>query len=140
MLAILFRSFDFIAHKTLNYLAFQCLDFQSNWWRLFQTRVVCTKFNIYVFITGRCKLRDTTEFNVHLAASAGSYWTANLISAWILYDQAREHAKFNNDILIVNSTMIFSPSYCVSNGYIDTIFFNIKIHPNLIKNPYNLQE
>jgi hypothetical protein len=32
------------------YLAFQSFDFVRTWWRLFQKRVVCTKFDIYVFI------------------------------------------------------------------------------------------
>ena len=32
------------------YLAFQSLDFDRTWWRLFQKRVVRTKFDIYVFI------------------------------------------------------------------------------------------
>jgi hypothetical protein len=36
-----------IAPKHLNYLAF---DFERTWWRLFQKRVVRTKFDIYVFI------------------------------------------------------------------------------------------
>jgi hypothetical protein len=31
-------------------LAFQSLDFERTWWRLFQKRIVCTKFDIYVFI------------------------------------------------------------------------------------------
>ena len=35
---------------TLNYLAFQSFDFQCTWWRLFQKRVMRTKFDIYVFI------------------------------------------------------------------------------------------
>jgi hypothetical protein len=34
----------------LNYLSFQSFDFERTWWRLFQKRVVRTKFNIYVFI------------------------------------------------------------------------------------------
>ena len=50
MLVILFRHFGFIAPKTLNYLAFQSFDFERTWWRLIQTRVVRTKFDIYVFI------------------------------------------------------------------------------------------
>jgi len=49
-LAILFRPFGCIAPKTLNYLAFQSFDLKRTWWRLFQKRVVCTKFDIYVFI------------------------------------------------------------------------------------------
>jgi hypothetical protein len=32
------------------YLAFQSFDFVRTWWRLFQKRVVHTKFDIYVFI------------------------------------------------------------------------------------------
>jgi hypothetical protein len=48
---ILFRPFGFIAPKILNYLAFQSFDFRRTRWRLFQKRVVHTKFDIYVFIT-----------------------------------------------------------------------------------------
>ena len=36
--------------KLLNYLAFQPPDLERTWWRLFQKRVVRTKFDIYVFI------------------------------------------------------------------------------------------
>jgi hypothetical protein len=39
--------FGFIAPKHLNYLAF---DLERNWWRLFQKRVVRTKFEICVYI------------------------------------------------------------------------------------------
>ena len=35
----------------LNYLAFQSFDFKCTWWRLFQTRLVCTKLDTYVFIS-----------------------------------------------------------------------------------------
>ena len=42
--------FDFIALKTINYLAFQSFDFERTRWRLFQKRVERTKFDIYVFI------------------------------------------------------------------------------------------
>jgi hypothetical protein len=40
------------AHVTLAdyYLAFQSFDFVRTWWRLFQKRVVGTKFDIYVLI------------------------------------------------------------------------------------------
>ena len=34
---------------SLNYLAFQPFNFERTWWRLFQKRVVRTKFDIYVF-------------------------------------------------------------------------------------------
>jgi hypothetical protein len=44
------RLFGFITLKTLNYLAFQSFDFGRTWWKLFQKCVVCTKFDIYVFI------------------------------------------------------------------------------------------
>jgi len=50
ILDILFIPFGFIAPKTFNYLAFQSFDFGRTWWRLFQKRVVRTKFDIYVFI------------------------------------------------------------------------------------------
>ena len=51
ILAVLFRLFGFIAPKALNCLAFQSFDIEPTWWRLFQKRVVHTKFDIYVFIT-----------------------------------------------------------------------------------------
>jgi hypothetical protein len=50
ILSILFRPFGFIAPKTLSYLAFQSFDFARTGRRLFQKRVVRTKFDIYVFI------------------------------------------------------------------------------------------
>ena len=34
----------------LNYLAFHYFDIECTWWRLFQNRVVCTKFDITVFL------------------------------------------------------------------------------------------
>jgi hypothetical protein len=50
ILDIMFMPFGFIAPKTLNYLAFQSFDFECTWWRLFQGRVVRTKFDIYFFM------------------------------------------------------------------------------------------
>ena len=50
ILAILFRPFGFIDPKTLNQMAFQSFGFERTWWKLFQKRVVRTKFDIYVFI------------------------------------------------------------------------------------------
>ena len=47
---ILFRLFGFIVPKALYCLDFQSIDFKRTWWRLFQKRVVNTKFEIYVFI------------------------------------------------------------------------------------------
>ena len=49
----MFRRFGFIALKTLNYLAFQSFDFERTWWRLFQKRVVCTKFNLRFYFPSR---------------------------------------------------------------------------------------
>ena len=45
---ILFRSFSFIVIKHFKIIWLSNLD--STWWRLFQKRVVRTKFDIYVFI------------------------------------------------------------------------------------------
>ena len=39
------------AQPLLNDFAFQYFDIERTWWKLFQKRVVCTKFDIYVFIT-----------------------------------------------------------------------------------------
>ena len=49
-IVILCMSFRFIGPNTLNYLAFQSFELENTWWRLFQKRVVRTKFDIYVFI------------------------------------------------------------------------------------------
>ena len=43
--------FGFLASKDFNYLAFKYFDFEGTRWRLFQKRVVCTKLDIYVFIS-----------------------------------------------------------------------------------------
>ena len=51
-LAILIRTFVFFAPKTLNYLIFKSFNFERTWWRWLQKRVMRTKFDIYVFITG----------------------------------------------------------------------------------------
>jgi hypothetical protein len=53
---MMFKPFDFIVPKMLNY--FQSFDFERTSWRLFQKRVMCTKFDIYVFIT---KQQDTIK-------------------------------------------------------------------------------
>ena len=45
-----------MAPKSLNYLAFQSIDFERTRLRLFQEHVVNTKFDIYVYIAGNiCK-------------------------------------------------------------------------------------
>ena len=49
ILAILFRHFGFIAPKTI--LGVQSFDFERTRWRLFQKRVVRTKFDIYVLFS-----------------------------------------------------------------------------------------
>jgi hypothetical protein len=40
----------FFAFKTLNYLAFKSFNFERTWWRLFQKRVVRTKYDVHVYI------------------------------------------------------------------------------------------
>jgi hypothetical protein len=37
-------------------LAFQSFDLERTWWRLFQTRLVYIKYDIYVFIKGNYNL------------------------------------------------------------------------------------
>ena len=49
MLTILFRPFSFIAPKT-KLFDFPIFRFWATLWRLFQKRVVRTKFDIYVFL------------------------------------------------------------------------------------------
>jgi len=50
------KPFGFLLPELLNYFAFQSLDFERTWWKLFQKRVMLTKFDIYVFIT--CSLHQ----------------------------------------------------------------------------------
>jgi hypothetical protein len=50
ILAILFRTFGFIAPKTLKFLVFQSFDFERTCWRVIQERAVRTNIDIYVFI------------------------------------------------------------------------------------------
>jgi hypothetical protein len=42
----MFKTFGFIALKTLKYLASQSFDFERTWWRLFQMRTRCDTFSI----------------------------------------------------------------------------------------------
>jgi hypothetical protein len=58
MLTLLFKSFGFIAPNTLNYLAFQSFNIVHTWWRFFQKVIVCTKFDIYVFIQMSRKFQE----------------------------------------------------------------------------------
>jgi hypothetical protein len=52
ILVILFTTFGFTCSKTLlNYLAFQSFNYKRTRWRLFQQRVMRTKFDTYVLIT-----------------------------------------------------------------------------------------
>jgi hypothetical protein len=41
-------------------------DFERTWWRLFQKRVVCTKFDIYVFIFWPFLKHYKEEFKIFL--------------------------------------------------------------------------
>jgi len=48
----------FIASKTLNFLVFQSFDFVRTWLRLFQKRVMCTKFDNYVFVESFVNIKN----------------------------------------------------------------------------------
>ena len=41
----------FCSQFSFNYLDFKYFSFERTWWMVFQKRVVCTKFYIYLFIT-----------------------------------------------------------------------------------------
>jgi hypothetical protein len=82
ILAILCMPFDFIALKSLNYLAFQSFDIDRTWWWLFQKRVVRTKFDIYVFIKQKQtnKQKNKTKQNLILTTTNGTYqWSFNIL-------------------------------------------------------------
>ena len=64
-MAILFRPFGFIAPKSLNYLAFQLSILSVTWWKLFQKRVVRTKFDIYVFVSAMEDGRNDGERTIY---------------------------------------------------------------------------
>ena len=56
----------------LNYLAFHPFDFERTWWKLFQKRIVRTKFDIYVFIPTKynillCKIILYTFFIIDIS-------------------------------------------------------------------------
>jgi hypothetical protein len=40
----------FTSCKAGQILAYQSVELERTWWRLFQKRVLCAKFDIYVFI------------------------------------------------------------------------------------------
>ena len=54
--------------KFFNYLTFQSFDFERTRWRLFQKRVVRTKFDIYVCIISAC----STEWEI-----VEKYWSSH---------------------------------------------------------------
>jgi hypothetical protein len=47
---IAMRTYKYATHKSLNYLAFQSFGFERTSFELYQKRVACTKFDMYVFI------------------------------------------------------------------------------------------
>ena len=75
-------------------------EFESTWWRFFQKRVVCTKFNIYVFITSPDTLIiDTLESQIILkvfrskkseGAKQDSHnrWHTVYLIYWLYYNYA----------------------------------------------------
>ena len=93
-LDILFRNFGFIAPKTLIYLAFQSLDFERTWWRLFQKRVVRTKFDIYVYI----------------------------VSVWIVYSWlSNVHYTLSIMYQFLNITQLFVSFEVLTEGLLDRV-------------------
>ena len=66
MLSIMFRLFGFNATKTINYLPFQSFDVERTRWRLFQKRVVRTKFDIYDFIFDIVSVQLGSEYDMHI--------------------------------------------------------------------------
>ena len=68
----------------LNYLAFQSFDFKRTWWKLFQKRVVRTKFDIYVFTT-----RLSTYYLMPRIVRGSSKYQFN--THWLNHLEARNH-------------------------------------------------
>ena len=68
----------------LNYLAFQSLDFERTWWKLFQKRVVRTKLDIYVFTT-----RLSTYYLMPRIERRSSKYQFN--THWLNHLEARNH-------------------------------------------------
>ena len=87
----------FLFAKILIYLAFQYFDIKRIWWGLPQKCVVCTKLDIYVFIsnnlTTRCVIEYDTKYCILL------YDTKYCIKWYqlcTLYNNAAHHHFFRN--------------------------------------------
>ena len=59
----------------LNCLAFQYFDFECTWWKLFQKRVVRTKFDIYVFIQSFNQSSARMMPSLHIMIFCWKRWT-----------------------------------------------------------------
>jgi len=68
--------------NTFKFLAFHYFDLERTWWRLFQKRVVRTKFDIYVFIiTFNYKLKrliEMIDYGTHTL-----YCSTNIVWVWL---------------------------------------------------------
>jgi hypothetical protein len=78
---LIFLLFD---QKQVYYLDFQSFDFERTWWRLFQRRVVCTNFDIYMYVFLIFHL-DANYFHPHLNCRVlGNSWFLGRINLCIL--------------------------------------------------------
>ena len=87
----------------LSYLAFQPFDFERSWWKLFQKRVVRTKFDIYVFITlfRNCQLKKIYLI-IYIKCRSTDYWAHIVISLMNSVHQQRSHPGYSNARKISN--------------------------------------
>ena len=111
-----FTNYYWFDPKTLNYLAFKSFDFERTWWRLFQKRIVYTKFDIYVFINATFVWSFLVQSNCRFIVLFGdsnlhrSVWESRG-STWNTYAgihtdvERRWEARFHN--LKFNSTILY---------------------------------
>ena len=62
-------------------MAFQSFDFERTWWRLFQKRVVCTKFDIYVLLL--LYQKEKVAGKKPLEWNASFYTFVSLMMEWL---------------------------------------------------------
>ena len=83
-------------------MTFQSFDFERTWWRLFQKRVVRTKFNIYMFFS-HCFLHYTEYILFNKILTFTFFWGEGLLVAFF---RAQPLGLFNRTTIIYMTTFV----------------------------------
>ena len=85
-------------------MVFQSFDSERTWWRLFQKRVVCTNFDVYVFI-------EIMKYNTNLYIKMNTVLNS-MFKPWSLYSQ---HIKMLSELVWphISSLTSFTRSYFI---------------------------